>query len=169
MKKGRLPIVCIVALGCYLPSTTFSYYEDKVYCKVSKETMLVSLSPKDGPLCKTYVRSLELAMKEAYLNILAIQKHIDKKQDVGYWKALKEDRAEYVNSLQTTRLAILARMKTFEQDLLQQSKTFFLQSIVAYQKQLRSVVRQLATAKDSKSLSYLDLVKQQLATIDFLS
>jgi hypothetical protein len=74
------------------PSKGFSYYENKLYCSLSKDSILISLNVKDGALCTKYIRSLELSMKTTYTDILSIQKYIDKKQDIGYRKPLKDQK-----------------------------------------------------------------------------
>jgi len=161
--KKILPALVFMLIVCWLyPSTGFSYYEDKLYCKLAKDSVLISLSDKDGLLCNKYIRSLELSMKNTYSNILAIQKYIDKKQDIGYWKPLKDKKWDYLNSLQSVRLNILAHMKSFEQALLQKSKDYFMQSISVYQRQLRSALSKLSTQTDLHSVNYAAQIKEQL-------
>lgn len=168
-KRFMFFLVWIFGLLCYMPSSAFSYYENKLYCRLAKDSVLISLNSKDGKLCNIYIRSLELAMKETYLDILAIQKYIDKKQDLGYRKWLKDEKAVYLNSLQSIRLNILSHMKSFEQALLQKSKDYFMQSISLYQKQLRAVLNKLNKQADSLSIAYVAQIKEQLWYIQSMS
>ena len=101
-------------------------------------------------------------MKDTYLDILAIQKYIDKKQDLGYWKPLKDEKGVYLNALQSVRLNILSHMKSFEQALLQKSKDYFMQSITLYQRQLKSAFNKLVLQTDTRSQAYANQIKEQL-------
>lgn len=161
--RKYIPVLGFMLLVCgLLPSKGFSYYENKLYCSLSKDSVLISLNSKDGLLCNKYIRSLELSMKNTYVNILAIQKYIDKKQDLGYRRPLKDKKAAYLNSLQAVRLNILAHMNSFQDALLQKSKDYFMQSISVYQRQLKSALVKLSTQTDSRSVAYADQIKEQL-------
>ncbi|MEI6426302.1 MAG: hypothetical protein WCO66_03010 [Candidatus Absconditabacteria bacterium] len=161
--KKILPALVFVLIVCGLfPSKGFSYYENKLYCRVAKDSVLISLNAKDGQLCNRYIRSLELSMKNTYMDMVAIQKYIDKRQDVGYWKPLKDEKTAYLSSLQSVRLNILAHMKSFELSLLQKSKDYFMASIADYKKNLFAALTKLSTSTDPRSISYMLQIKQQI-------
>lgn len=164
--KKILPALVVMLVVCWLfPSKGFSYYENKLYCALSKNSILISLNSKDWGLCTKYIRSLELSMKTTYIDMIAIQKYIDKKQDLGYRKPLKDEKWAYLNSLQSVRLNILAHMKSFEDELLKKSKEYFIQSISAYQKQLRLALRKFSTSSDTRSQFYVTQITQQIGYI----
>lgn len=164
--KKILPALVVMLVVCWLfPSKGFSYYENKLYCALSKDSILISLNSKDGGLCTKYIRSLELSMKTTYTDMIAIQKYIDKKQDLGYRKPLKDQKWAYLNSLQSVRLNILAHMKSFEDELLKKSKEYFIQSVAVYQKQLRSALKKFSTSTDTRNQSYVTQINQQIEYI----
>jgi len=168
--KKILPALVVMLVICWLfPSKGFSYYENKLYCALSKDTILISLNSKDGGLCKKYIRSLELSMKTTYIDMIAIQKYIDKKQDLGYRKPLRDQKWVYLNSLQSVRLNILAHMKSFEDELLKKSKEYFIQSIAVYQKQLRSALKKFSSSPDERNQVYVSQINQQIEYIQAMN
>ena len=105
MRYGKYVIaICLILLGCFQPS--FSYFENKVYCNISKDKVIISLDAKKSYTCNTYIRYIEVQMKKVYRDVLLIQGYIDKKQDLGYRNPLKEQKVAHLNSLQGMRLNI---------------------------------------------------------------
>lgn len=148
---------------------SFAYFESKMYCQISKWNIVISLKSDDSNLCKKYITSLEVSMKKVYVDILSVQKYIDKKQDIWYWRPIKDQKVTLLNTLQSMRLNILSHMKMFEKNLFTKSKTYFLDSIVDYQKKLKHTLESLSVNSDSLSKKYVDLIKSQVAIIESIA
>jgi len=159
--------IVIIFLG-FIPRW-FSYFEGKMYCDITKDRIIISLDNKKFYTCDIYVRYIETQMKAVYKDILLIQKYIDKKEDLWYWKPLKEEKIAFLNLLQNMRLNILSHTKTFEMNLLETSRNYFLNSIDDYKKNLIKSLNYLQYSKDYNVLKSLSLFKQQLENIENIS
>ncbi|HCY21577.1 TPA: hypothetical protein DIC40_07190 [Patescibacteria group bacterium] len=115
-----------------------------MYCDITKDRIVISLDNKKFYTCKVYIRYIELQMKKVYKDILLIQKYVDKKQDLGYWNPLKSEKVVLLNLLQNMRLNIIAHTKTFENNLLETSKRYFLDSITVYKKELNELLTEFS-------------------------
>ena len=169
MKRAMFVLVWLLVICGLWPSKWFWYYENNMYCKLSPVSIVISLNKKDGALCNTYIRSLEIAMKNTYLDMVSIQKFIDSKQDLWYRNPLKDEKTKYLSSLQTVRLKIMANMTAFEQSLLTKTKKYFLDSLVVYQQKLKTALTKIGSSSDIQSIDYKIKIKQQLANIDYMS
>lgn len=168
MKYGKYLIaVLLITFGSI--QTSFWHFEDKMYCDITKEKIVISLDNKQFYTCKVYVRYIESKMKNVYKDMLTIQKYIDKQEDLWYWKPLKDEKVVLFNLLQNMRLNILAHMKTFETNLFETSKKYFLDSIVTYKRRLIRSVEALRTLQDSSWEKYLSLLEQQLSVIEAIT
>jgi hypothetical protein len=109
-------------------------------------------------------------MKTTYKDIVMMQSYIDKKQDVDYRQPLKDKRADRLKQLQQIRLNILSHMKIFEQNLLNKSKTYFLESIALYERRLTYALKNIEQLPSSmKGNQYITLVHEQLDTINAIA
>ena len=169
MKRAMFVLFWLLLVCGFWPNKSFWYYENNMYCKLSPESIVISLNRKDWLLCNVYVRSLEIAMKNTYLDMVSIQKFIDNRQDLWYRNPLKDEKTKYLASLQTVRLKILANMTAFEKSLLEKSKRYFLDSLVVYQQKLKTALAKIGWSSDFQSVEYKNKIKQQLANIDYMS
>ncbi len=165
MKYIKYLLTFIFLLFGYVP-LSFSYFQDKLYCTITKENVVISLENKKYYTCKIYIRYIETQMKKVYNDILLIQKYIDKKQDLWYWKPLKDEKVVFLNSLQNMRLNILSHMQTFEENLIETSKRYFLNSIFEYKKKLDASLKAFAPLQNTWKEKYVILLKDQLAVIE---
>jgi hypothetical protein len=148
---------------------TLADFQEKLYCQINKEKIVISLDNKRSYRCNVYIRYIETQMKKVYIDILAIQKYIDKKEDLGYRQPLKNDKVAFLNLLQTMRLNILAHMETFEINLIEASRKHFLNSIGDYQKDLNRSLKKLRDLNNPNAEKYIKLIEQQLDTIVAIS
>lgn len=166
MKFIKIIIFSLFTVFFLVWTKSFSYFEDKMYCDITKDKIVISLDAKWIYSCKTYIRYIEVQMKKVYRDILLIQQYVDKKQDLWYWNPLKTDKVDRLNALQNIRLNIISHMQTFEDNLLDTSKTYFLKSILAYQKKLKKTLSALLRLENPYAQKYVSLVESQLDTID---
>lgn len=165
MKFIKIIIFSLFLVFFVVWTKSFSYFEDKMYCDISKDKIVISLDAKDVYPCKTYIRYIEVQMKKVYRDILLIQQYVDKKQDLWYWNPLKTEKVNRLNALQNIRLNIISHMQTFEDNLLDTSKTYFLDSIWTYQKTLKKTLNALQRLENPYAQKYISLVKGQLENI----
>lgn len=156
-------------VGFVFFETSFSYFEEKMYCAISKDRIIISLDAKKNHTCNVYIRYIETQMKKVYKDILVIQKYVDQKQDLGYRKPLKDDKVNLLNLLQNMRLNIISHMKTFESNLFETSKKYFLDSIADYQKNITNSLETLLVLEDKSAARYVSLLQQQIGIIERIS
>lgn len=140
-----------------------------MYCDITKEKIIISLDNKSLYTCNVYIRYIEAQMKKVYKDILIIQKFLDKQEDLWYRKPLKDEKVVLLNLLQNMRLNILAHMKTFETNLFETSKKYFLDSIVTYKRKLIRSLDALRVLQDPSSAKYVSLLQEQLDVIQSIS
>lgn len=168
MKYGKFILAIIFVLLEFF-QVWFSGFEDKMYCDITKDKIVISLDNKNFYTCKVYTRYIEVQMKKVYRDIILIQKYIDKRQDLGYWKPLKNEKVVFLNLLQNMRLNILSHMKTFETNLFETAKGYFLDSIYDYKRELLISLGALRDLKDPSWKEYIVLLEQQLSIIETIS
>jgi len=93
---------------------------------------------------------------------------------VEYRKTVKTQKQSLLDTLQLSRLTIIANMKTFETHLIQKSVQYFIIKITPYkirlQKSLVKIDAIVASGFSTSSLNaYTTLLKTQVATIDSLT
>lgn len=140
-----------------------------MYCEIGKDKIVISLDSRKNHTCNVYIRYIESKMKNIYKDTLVIQKYIDQKSDLGYWKPLKDDKVQLLNQLQNMRLNILAHMKSFEDNLIETSKKFFLDSIYDYRKRLSLSLDTIVALQDPSAARYVSLLEQQLGILERIS
>lgn len=164
-KKTLIWIALITSISLW---TTFWYLEEKLYCDV-KSNIVVSLTQKDGGKCEEYITYLEQRMKKTYKDILVIQWYIKRKQDLGYWKPLKEEKLELLNSMQKLRLNILISMRIFEWNLLKKSQELFITKTRSEKRDMEISLGRIENADqfvNSQIKKYAELVKSALSAIE---
>ncbi len=162
-------LLVILIVFVWFFSKSFSAFEDKMYCEIGKDKIVISLDSRKNHTCNVYIRYIESKMKNIYKDTLVIQKYIDQKSDLGYWKPLKDDKVQLLNQLQNMRLNILAHMKSFEDNLIETSKKFFLDSIYDYRKRLSLSLDTIVALQDPSAARYVSLLEQQLGILERIS
>ena len=147
MKKT---IIIILVLAC-LPSFSFWYMEAKLFCRINQQVIKVSISPKDGSKCQSYIAYMEQTMRQTARELYTIQWYINKGQDVDYWSQVKKDKLASINTLQSLRLDIIASMKSFELALLKKSVDYFTLKTTPYKLQLTKSLSKLLALTGTQS------------------
>ncbi len=150
----------------WLISNAFSSFDDKMYCEITKNEVIISLENKSVYPCQIYIKYIELQMKKVYKDLELIQKYIDQKRDLWYWRPLKEEKIELIGLYQNIRLNILSHMQNFEFNMVETSKKFFLNGISDYRKKIGRTMIALASLQDQRASRYIYLLEQQKLTIE---
>ena len=158
-----------MVLAC-LPSFSFWYMEAKLFCRINQQAIKVSISPKDGSKCNSYVAYVEQTMRQAARDIYTLQWYINAGQDVNYWTQVKKDKLTSIDTLQALRLNILASMKSFELSLLRKSVDYFMLKVAPYRLQLTSSLAKLSlltwNQQTPETIRLTTLMSWQVQTID---
>jgi len=161
-------MICFLLFG-----TGFWYLEENFFCILKKDDIRISLNKTNGYKCNEYIKSIEKSMTDTYKDLLTIQWYIDKKQNLGYRKPVKQEKIKKINDLQVFRLKLKDSMKVFEDNLLKKYKEFFLADIDSYKWKLKRALFNLNNLSWNISNIYLHKytipVQQQLDTIQQIS
>ncbi len=88
MKK----IVLIIIIIWFLSGVSYSYFEDKYYCKTDSKEIWVSLKKSDWYIkCLETFADINNKLRSLDTNISSAQRYIDKNQDKEYWIVLKNE------------------------------------------------------------------------------
>lgn len=136
--KKKIISVLFILFGLFLSSYSFAYMEDKLFCNLKSNGVLISLQKSDGYKCNIYVLEIEKMMKRTYNDIQTINKFIEKKQDVEYRRPLKRKKEDEFKKLENMRYVIKQKMLEFENNLLAKYKEYFKKKNSAYQMKIES-------------------------------
>jgi len=171
MKKVFLLVIFIV-LSVWAVRADLS---DWLFCLIRKDTVNISLKQTSWYYkCRDTIASLEQLMINTAKDLNTVQTYINRWRDVEYRKTVKTQKQSLLDTLQLSRLTIIANMKTFETHLIQKSVQYFIIKITPYkirlQKSLVKIDAIVASGFSTSSLNaYTTLLKTQVATIDSLT
>jgi len=169
MKKILL-IAAFITLGIWTVSADFS---DWLFCLVRKDQVTISLKQTIWYYkCNDTIASLERLIIDTAKDLMKIQTYLNRGRDLEYWQALKIQKKALLDSLQLSRISIVANMKTFQSNLLQKSVQYFIIKITPYKITLqKSLVKihALSWFATPALNAYELLLKAQVATIEKFS
>ncbi len=179
MKKSIFTIFITISILFITWWNCFWHFEDKMYCFVLNKNIKVSLNRKDWIKCQSYIIYIEKKMKETYIDILTIQKYIDQKQDLWYWKPIHQDKSKFLDDLQQLRLNILKSMQGFDNSLFQTLKWFWVAETTKPKQHLINILTDInnLTGQNLNQFSrqiklindYLESIKALEKSEDFIS
>ncbi len=171
MKKILL-IAIFIGLSVWTVSADLS---DWLFCLIRKDTVNISLKQTSWYYkCKDTIASLEQLMINTARDINKVQTYIYRWRDVDYRSTVKAEKQNLLDTLQLSRMTIIANMKTFETNLIQKSVQYFIIKITPYkirlQKSLIKIDAMVASGVSTYSLNvYATLLRAQVKTIESLS
>ena len=161
-------LFAVLVLVC-LPSFGFWYMENRLFCRINQDAIKVSINPKDGSKCQSYIVYMEQTMRQTAREVYTIQWYINKKQDVTYRLEIKKEKLASINTLQGLRLDIMANMKSFEFALLKKTVDYFIVKVTPYRSQLVKSLANLSVytwERPSDVNRFISLMSWQVQTID---
>lgn len=162
--KKKIISVLFISLGLFVSSYSFGYMEDKLYCNLKSNGVLISLGKTDGYKCNVYITEIEKMMKRNYNDIQTIDKYINKKQDVEYRRPLKRKKEDEFKKLENMRYLIKEKMLEFENNLLAKYKEYFKKKNSVYQMKIESSFSKIVTL--SWTVHDTDIVKKMTNLFD---
>lgn len=157
-------------LGIWTVSADLS---DWFFCLLKKDEVIISLKQTTWYYnCKDTIVSLEHLIIQTAKDLMKVQTYLNRGRDVEYRKTIKIKKRALLDTLQLSRVTIIANMKTFEGNLLIKSLHYFILKITPYKIKLqKSLVKieSLSWFRTPELDSYAWLLTSQVATIDALS
>ena len=117
----------------------FWYFEDKVYCSVENQNVVISLKNENWTVkCRTYMDTIyQLAIKK-YEEIETIRTYISQWDDVYYWKeVMTKKKAEFLQ-LVNYRIQIRSLIQQFESSFFEQYYNFLQKPMSTYYSDLET-------------------------------
>lgn len=156
--------ILFVSIGLFASGYSFGYMEDKLYCNLKSNSVLISLQKSDWYKCNIYIVEVEKMMKRTYNDIQIINKYINKKQDVEYRKPLKIKKENEFEKLENMRYLIKAKMLEFENNLLAKYKEYFRKKNLSYQTKIEKSFSKIVVL--SWTLHDTEIVKKMTNLFD---
>lgn len=147
------------------------YLENSLYCRIDNDVIQVALQQEEWMFkCNGYVAALNKRISDNYKDLISVQSYIYKKQDVDYWKWVKDNIISTIRSAQTTRDAVYTTIDTFKKNLLSKMKEYLEVSNEDYTRQLANISSWLTEVTNipNSIQERLDLINEQIELIDKL-
>jgi hypothetical protein len=73
--------------------------ENKVFCTISPNSIVVTLDRDSNYKCSDYITVLTQAINKEYKNVLAIQNLIQQKYDIEFWTDIRETKRHQIQRM----------------------------------------------------------------------
>lgn len=98
--------------------TTFGYYENKYYCNVSNNSLVVTLNKSNGSQkCLDYIKSINSKIETIDTNLVTINGYLSWGSDVEYWSGIKSNMVAQKQQFVDLKSKIIQYMSSFEWEL----------------------------------------------------
>ena len=145
-------------------SQTFSYLEDKMYCKVEGEQLTLYVKKEEGlNKCDVYINAIQQLAREKYDEVLLVIHYINQGNDVIYRKEIFELKKQEFLRLVKYRTTILTMIQEFEQKFLVKYQESLRQTLTPYLQTLLAVEVTFDQNPTSSSDEQVRIVHQQIA------
>lgn len=171
MNKTWLTIV-VILLGFVW--TSFSYMEDKVFCTISSNSIIVTLDRDSNYKCSDYTTVLTQAINKEYNNVLAIQNLIKQNYDVEFWTNIRESKRSQIQRMLIIKQQIEDSVGDFEKNLFDKTKEYMVYTTAPYRIKYKRLLRPLEDLDSGIYLSFnvrnkIKLMEEQLTVISKIS
>ena len=164
----------IVILYFVFLGTSFAYMENRAFCTIWSDTIVVTLNKENNYKCTDYIYVLTKEINKEYKNVLAIQKLIEQRYDIDFWTDIREKKRDKIKKMLLIKSQIEKSVSRFEDNLFQKTKEYMLYTVEPYRIKYRRLLRPLEYLGDGTYLSFrirskIKLMQDQLDVIDKLS
>ena len=171
MKKLLLTIV-IMVFG--FVGTSFAYMENRAYCTIWSNSIVVTLDKENNYRCSDYTYVLAKAIHKEYNNVLAIQKLIKQKYDIEFWTTIREKKRDQIKKMLLIKTQIEKSVSKFEDNLFYKTKEYMIYTTEPYRLKYRRLLRPLELLSAWAYLNFrvrskIKLMQEQLDIINQLS
>jgi hypothetical protein len=98
---------------------SFWYFENKYYCEIWWDKIVVTISKWNNIKCLEYIRNINKKIEKYEWNIKNANIYISKKEDIKYWADIKSQLEHNKKNIILIKMKIIEYMENFE-------KSFFL-------------------------------------------
>lgn len=110
----RSTLAATIALILFL-APVWAFFEDRMYCRLTTESIFVTLEPDGLYRCDEYITALNTMIKTTAQEIMTIQIYIQEWEDREYRNEIKETLKERIFRLQSMRDDIIITTQNFDQ------------------------------------------------------
>lgn len=111
MKKAL--IIVWILITCFVWSS-FAYLEDKVFCTITKNAIIVTIEKEKNYKCNEYLSVLSKSINTEYQNVLSIQSLIEQWYDVDFWKEIRETKRAQIKKMLSIKEQIETAVQEFD-------------------------------------------------------
>ena len=106
-------VVCIALILFVTPA--WAFFEDRMYCRLSSDSIFVTLEPQWLYKCDEYIAALNNAIKDTAQEVLIIQEYIQQWDDGEYRQEVRATLRDRIFRLQAMKNDIVQAMQVFDQ------------------------------------------------------
>ena len=125
MKLKPSIIFSFVISLLFLPFFGFSLLEEKVYCTIQEDNIVIFLNEeKESIPCSKYLNLLDYKKNEIFKELTVFAHNIQDDSDNLYWTTLFDEKKQQFLLLDRYKKLILERISIFEKNLFKKCKNF---------------------------------------------
>ena len=107
---------------------SFSYLEDKVFCTITKNSIIVTIEKEKNYKCNEYLSVLSKSINAEYQNVLSIQALIEQWYDVDFWKEIREEKRSLIKKMLSIKEQIETAVAEFDTNMFVKIKDYLVYS-----------------------------------------
>lgn len=140
MKKAL--IIVWILITCFVWSS-FAYLEDKVFCTITKNAIIVTIEKEKNYKCNEYLSVLSKSINTEYQNVLSIQSLIEQWYDVDFWKEIRETKRAQIKKMLSIKEQIETAVKEFDINMFFKIKDYLVYSTATDRTNFKKTLKHL--------------------------
>jgi hypothetical protein len=153
---------------------SFAYMENKVFCTISPNSIIVTLDRDSNYKCTDYTIVLTQAINKEYKNVLAIQNLIKQEYDVEFWTDIRETKRFQIQRMLIIKQQIEDSVEEFEENMFDKTKEYMIYTTEPYRIRYVKLLKPLERLDDNTYLrlnvrTKIKLMQEQLDIISQIS
>lgn len=138
----------IIVFSMFFVGLCSAYMEDKVFCTLWKNSIVVTLERSYNYKCSEYLSLLSQTINTEYNNIMSIQKLINQWYDIEYWKEIRDEKREKLKKMLAIKEQIETAVSEFDSNLFVKMKDYVVYMVTPYQVKYKKVLKYLNNYKN---------------------
>lgn len=122
---------------------THAYLEDKVFCTITKNSIIVTIEKEKNYKCNEYLSVLSKSINTEYQNVLSIQALIEQWYDVDFWKGIREEKRSLIKKMLNIKEQIETAVAEFDTNMFIKIKDYLIYSSATDRTNFKKTLRHL--------------------------
>ena len=154
---------------------TSAYIEDKVFCAITKNSIIVTIEKENNYKCDEYLSVLAKSINTEYQNILSIQELIKQWHDVDFWKEIMDEKRTLIKQMLNIKEQIEIAVAEFDANMFSKTKEYLIYVTATdrtiYKKALKSLedIEKNWLYIKYNTRKIMDQIKESIVAIDTIN